>query len=112
MQPKEIESFILRCLTDQYDGRLLSPEEHRCLIAFVDRKILGMDGFKYCWSKVARENRRRFLFSNGPASRERGQRVLVEQERTNFCAKHPLPVYFDGNECPACKLMTELDISE
>jgi hypothetical protein len=110
--PHKLDGFILRCLADQYDGYVLSSEEHQCLIALVDRKLLGMDGFKYCWPDTARENRRRFLFSNNPTNLERGQRVMNEQLQVNFCSKHPVAVYFDSCQCPACKLLLELDISE
>lgn len=55
----EVEKFVLRCFADQDAGRELSPDDHRRLLQLIDAKVVGMDGFRYCWPEEARENLRR-----------------------------------------------------
>lgn len=31
---------------------------HLAMLQLIDEGVVGMDGFKYCWPEVARENRR------------------------------------------------------
>ena len=58
MRPQEEqEKFILWCFSEQDAGRDIPPYIHQHLIKLVDARILGMDGFKYCWPKIAQQNR-------------------------------------------------------
>lgn len=61
MSDDHITAYIRGLLKAQHDGERLTEAEHRRLIHFVDMGILGMDGFKYCWPEVAKENRRKML---------------------------------------------------
>jgi len=60
---KETRKYIVLCLDAQFRGEELFPATHKRLIELVDAGLVGMDGFKYCWPKVAKENRRIFLKS-------------------------------------------------
>jgi hypothetical protein len=59
------QDFILRCLRSQDAGEPLSAHDHNKLIGLLDRELVGMDGFRYMWPEQAKENRRRFLASQG-----------------------------------------------
>ncbi len=55
------KDFILGCLAAQENGEPIGPAEHQRLIRLVDAGLLGMDGFKYCWPEVAKENYARLV---------------------------------------------------
>jgi hypothetical protein len=63
MNDEVLHAWIRGCLAAQDHGEPLGPDEHQRLIELVDKGIVGMDGFKYCWPEEAKENRRRFLAS-------------------------------------------------
>jgi hypothetical protein len=58
---EETLKYIVTCLDAQFRGEELSPATHTRLIQLVDAGLVGMDGFKYCWPEVAKENRKIFL---------------------------------------------------
>lgn len=49
-----IRAWIRGCLKAQDAGETLTPDEHQRLIGYVDRGLLGMDGFRYCWPEEAK----------------------------------------------------------
>jgi hypothetical protein len=63
---EEISKFISDCLAAQEYGETILPSDHRRLLRLLDLGLVGMDGFKYCWPEVAKENRRIFLASQRP----------------------------------------------
>lgn len=40
-------------------------------------------------------------------SQEQLAEAIREEKSLNACGRHPLTVYFDGPECPCCKLEKE-----
>ena len=61
MRFEDDHNSILRCLNLQAAEFTLSTHEHNRLIRLLDRGLVGMDGFKYCWPEEAKENMRRTL---------------------------------------------------
>lgn len=49
--------FVAAILDKQDRGEEITPAEHRKMLELIDRRIAGMDGFRYCWPEVARLNR-------------------------------------------------------
>jgi len=60
---EEERMFIEGCLVMQEEGVVISSMEHHRFIRLLDVGLVGMDGFKYCWPEVARENHKIFLES-------------------------------------------------
>ena len=55
--------FVVRCLEDQFSLGHIPQEDESKMFYLLRIGLVGMDGFKYCWPEVARENRRRCLAS-------------------------------------------------
>ena len=57
--------FVIHCLEDQFSFGYIHPGNEAEMFYLLRIGLMGMDGFKYCWPEVARENRRRCLASQG-----------------------------------------------
>ena len=62
------ENLVRWIVTAQSEGFTLSENDHRYALQLMDKRLLGMDGFKYCWPGTAIQNRRLFLASRNRRS--------------------------------------------
>jgi len=52
----ELREWVIEIFAKQDRGEEISPKAHAYLIKLVDLRIVGMDGFRYCWPEEATEN--------------------------------------------------------
>ncbi len=52
------QAFVAAILEKQDREEEITAEEHKRMLGLIDRKVAGMDGFKYCSPETAKSNYR------------------------------------------------------